>query len=62
MKNEIKTLTPKDNKKSLVEVTTNDSTPIDEGLSRSELERLLQERIEDLEEYKEAFEELQEDA
>ena len=34
----------------------------DEGFSKIELEKLLLERTEDLEECKEAFEELQEDA
>ena len=49
-------------KKTLVEVTTDDDTPVDGGLSRSELERLLLERTEEYEECKEAFDELQEDA
>ena len=62
LKSEMRTLTPRNNRRSLIEAATNEDAPIEGGFSRNELEQLLLEMTEDLEECKEAFQELQKDA
>ena len=61
LKNEMKTMTPRNNHRiSFHEVEANEEA--DGGFSKSELEKMLLERTEELEECMEAFDELQKDA